>query len=111
MKSSTKITVGLSIAAVAGIATTVLVSEKVIRKALEMSNRRKVKHFIKVKLKGNEKLLDLVDHLDDKEIETLVNAGKKMTQGFERVSSYGETVADATHDTKEKVTNFVESLF
>lgn len=111
MKSSTKITVGLSIAAVAGIATTVLVSEKVIRKALELSNRRKVKNFIKVKFKGNEKLLDMVDQLDDKEIETLVKAGKKVSQGFDRVSSYGESIADATHDTKEKVTHFVESLF
>lgn len=111
MKSSTKVTVGLSIAAVAGIATTVIVTEKVIRKALEMSNRRKVKNFIKVKLKGNDKLLDIVDNLDDKDIATLVTAGKKMSQGFERVSAYGENVADATHETKEKVTNFVESLF
>ena len=55
MKTSTKVTVGLSVAAIAGIATTLIVTDQVVKKVLQLSNRRKVKNFVKVKLKGNEK--------------------------------------------------------
>ena len=86
MKTSTKVTVGLSVAAIAGIATTVIVTDQVVKKVLQLSNRRKVKNFVKVKLKGNEKLLDLVDHLDDDDISNLIKTGEKIGKSYDRSS-------------------------
>lgn len=111
MKASTKITVGLSIVAVAGIATTVLVSEKMIQKALEISNRRKVKNFVKIKLKGNEQLLGLVEHLDDDDIEKLVTVGKKMGASLNQMNAYGEEVLDVADEATSKVKKGVSAFF
>lgn len=111
MKTSTKVSVGLSIAAVAGIATTVIISDKVVKKILQLSNRRKVKNFVKVKLKGNETLLDIVDHLDDEEIEGLIRTGKKIGKSYERAAQYGENIKENTTQAKDKLTDFVTSVF
>lgn len=111
MKTSTKVTVGLSIAAVAGIATTVIVSDQVVKKILQLSNRRKVKNFVKIKLKGNDKLLDLVDHLDDEEISNLIQTGKKISESYDRVLHYGENAKESTAQAKDKLTDFVTSIF
>lgn len=111
MKTSTKVTVGLSIAAVAGVATTVIISDKVIKKVLQLSNRKKVKNFVKVKLKGNEKLLNVVDHLNDEEIEHLIRTGEKIGKGYERFANYSGNVKETTGHTKDKVSEFVESIF
>ena len=65
MKTSTKVTIGLSIAAAASVATAVVVSGKVIEKIHHIGNRTKVKKFVYDKFDGNEKVLDVVDHLSD----------------------------------------------
>ncbi|MBM7710090.1 hypothetical protein [Enterococcus lemanii] len=109
MKTSTKVTVGLSLTAIAGIATTVIVSDLVINKVLQLSNRRKVKNFVKVKFKGNDTLLDLIDHLDDKEIAAIIRAGKKLNDSREKVAHYGENIKDATLSTKDKVLEMLDA--
>ena len=111
MKTSTKVTVGFSVAAIAGIATTVIVTDQVVKKVLQLSNRRKVKNFVKVKLKGNEKLLDLVDHLDDDDISNLIKTGEKIGKSYDRVTHYGENVKENTVQAKEKLTDIVTSIF
>lgn len=46
MKASTKIGIGLSIAAVASVSVAVIASEKIIKKVSHVSNRYKVKKFV-----------------------------------------------------------------
>ncbi|MHC5268280.1 hypothetical protein ACYSNO_03710 [Enterococcus sp. LJL98] len=111
MKTSTKVTVGLGIAAVASIATTVIVSEKIVKKVVQLSNRKKVKNFVKVKFKGNEKLLNVIDNLNDEEIASLIRTGEKIGKGCERVAHYGENVKAATGHTKDKLSEIVDSIF
>ncbi len=108
MKTSTKVTVGLSLTAIAGITTAVVISDLVIDKVLQLSNRRKVKNFVKVKFKGNDTLLDLVDHLDDKEIAAIIRAGKKLSESRDKIVDYGENIKDATRLTKDKVLDILE---
>ena len=104
MKTSTKVTIGLSIAAIAGIATAAIVSEKVVKKVTSMSNRRKVKHFVNDKFGGNETLLNVVDKLEDKEINSLMNVANKVHDGKDKVVDYGQSV-------KGKIDGFVGNIF
>ncbi|BDP96809.1 hypothetical protein EfmGK961_06250 [Enterococcus faecium] len=57
MKTSTKVTIGLSVAAAASVATAVVVSGKVMEKIHHMTTRTKVKKFVYDKFDGNEKLM------------------------------------------------------
>lgn len=54
MKTSTKVTIGLSVAAAASVATAVVVSGKVMEKIHHMTTRTKVKKFVYDKFDGNE---------------------------------------------------------
>ena len=53
MKTSSKVTIGLSIAAIAGITTAVVVSDKVFNKYASLATD-KVKKFVDDKFNGNE---------------------------------------------------------
>jgi lipopolysaccharide export LptBFGC system permease protein LptF len=111
MKTSTKVTIGLSVAAIAGIATAAVVSEIVISKVHSMSNRRKVKRFVDDKFNGNETLLGFVDNLEDKDIDSFMKVAKKVNNGRDQIVEYGHNVKDATENVKDKITNFVDSKF
>lgn len=111
MKTSTKVTIGLSIAAIAGIATAAVVSEKVVKKITSMSNRRKVKRFVDDKFNGNETLLGFVDNLEDKDIDSFMSVAKKVNDGRDQIAEYGNNVKDATCNVKDKIVDFVDSKF
>lgn len=104
MKTSTKVTIGLSVAAIAGIATAAVVSEKVFKKVTSMSNRRKVKRFVDDKFNGNEALLNVVDKLEDKDIDSLMKAANKVSDGRDKVVDYG-------HSVKDKIDGVVSNIF
>lgn len=111
MKTSTKVTIGLSVAAVAGIATAAIVSEKVVKKVTSISNRRKVKRFVNDKFHGNETLLGFVDNLEDKDIDSFMKVAKKVSNGRDQIAEYGSNVKCATTNAKDKFVDFVESQF
>ncbi len=108
MKTSTKVTIGLSIAAIAGIATAAVVSDKVITKVRSVSNRRKVKRFVEEKFYGNETLLGFVDNLEDKDIDSFMKVAKKVNAGRDQIVEYGHNVKDATGNVKDKLVDFVK---
>jgi len=111
MKTSSKVTVGLSIAAIAGITTAVVVSDKVFNKVRFACNRHKVKKFVDDKFNGNEKLLDVVDGLSDNELDSLLGVMKKVNEGRNKISVYGDNIKDSTEHVKDKLTSFVDSVF
>lgn len=111
MRTSTKVTVGLSIAAIAGIATAVVISDKVFDKVRYASGRHKLKKFVDDKFSGNEKLLDVVDHLTDRDLDLLMQGMKKVKAGHHQVSVYGDNVQDATDNVKSKLAGFIDTVF
>ncbi|WP_217956271.1 hypothetical protein [Enterococcus gallinarum] len=115
MKTSTKVTIGLSIAAIAGISTAVVVSDKVVNKVVNKvrfaCNRHKVKKFVDDKFNGNEKLLGVVDDLTDKDLDALLGVMKKVKDSRHKVSVYGDNVKDATENVKDKLTSFIDAVF
>ena len=111
MKTSSKVTIGLSIAAIAGITTAVVVSDKVFNKVRFACNRHKVKKFVDDKFNGNEKLLDVVDGLSDNELDSLLGVMKKVNEGRNKISVYGDNIKDSTEHVKYKLTSFVDSVF
>lgn len=108
MKTSTKIAIGLSVAATAGVVTAVYVSDKVITKVRYIANRKKVEHFVDNKFNGNETLLNFVDHLDDKDIDSFMKLAKKVSAGRDQVAEYGNNFKDATVNVKDKIVDMMD---
>lgn len=80
MKTRTKIGIGLSIAAISGIYASVSLSEEILKKLKQEKTRYKTKKIVKDKFAGNEALLTLVDNLSDRELETINQIAKKISE-------------------------------
>ncbi|MEI1233207.1 hypothetical protein [Enterococcus mundtii] len=74
MNKAKKVTLGLSLV---GLTTGLVVSKKMINKIHNVSDRQKIKKVVTNNFDGNEKLLDVVDHLSDDEINTVARIIKK----------------------------------
>ncbi|MBO1123688.1 hypothetical protein FQS88_17720 [Enterococcus casseliflavus] len=74
MNKAKKVTLGLSLV---GLTTGLVVSKKIINKIHDVSDRHKIKKVVKNNFDGNEKLLDVVDHLSEDEISTVARIIKK----------------------------------
>ncbi|EPH63230.1 hypothetical protein D931_01831 [Enterococcus faecium 13.SD.W.09] len=74
MNKAKKVTLGLSLV---GLTTGLVVSKKMINKIHGVSDRHKIKKVVTNNFDGNEKLLDVVDHLSDDEINTVAKIIKK----------------------------------
>lgn len=83
MKISTKLGIGLSVAAVAGIYATLNYSEEILEKLEREKTRYKTKKIVKNKFSGNETLLNLADNLSDDQLETIIHIAKKFNQAKE----------------------------
>lgn len=110
MKTSTKVTIGLTVAAAASVATTVIVSGKVIEKIHHLTTRSKVKKFVNDKFDGNEKLLDIVDHLSDNDLDSLKGILKKIKSGKKKISVYGDSLKGSTEDVKDRLLHFIDNM-
>lgn len=110
MKTSTKFSIGLGIAAVAGVSVAVIASEKIVKKVYHVSNRFKAKKFVNDKFDGNEKLLGIVDDLSDDELDSMMNVLGKVKDGRKKISSYGESLKDNTENLKDRFVSFVEEM-
>ena len=110
MKASTKITVGLSIAAVASVVVAVTASEKIIKKVSKVSNRCKAKKIVNDKFGGNDKVMEVVDHLSDDELDSILKLLDKVKEGRERASEYGDRFKENAVSMKDKFTAFLEEL-
>ena len=110
MKTSTKVTIGLTVAAAASVATTVIVSGKVIEKIHHLTTRSKVKKFVNDKFDGNEKLLDIVDHLSDNDLDSLIGILKKIKSGKKKISVYGDSLKGSTEDVKDRLLHFIDNM-
>lgn len=109
MKTSTKITIGLSIAAVAGIASVAIASDKLAELVRHKKDRRQVRKFVDDKFNGNEKLLSVVDNLSDDDIDSLMSVMRKLKSGKEQISVYGDSLKDTTNDLKNKFWGIIDS--
>lgn len=74
MNKAKKVTLGLSLI---GLTTGLVISKKMINKIHNVSDRHKIKKVVSNNFDGNEKLLDVVDHLSDDEIDTVARIIKK----------------------------------
>ena len=110
MKTSTKVTIGLSVAAAASVATAVVISGKVMEKIHHMTTRTKVKKFVYDKFDGNEKLLEIVDGLSDSDLDSLMGMLAKIKSGKKKISVYGDSIKDSTEDVKDRLMHFVEKM-
>lgn len=110
MQRATKIKIGVSVIAVASVATAVIASGKILDKARHVSNRHKVKKFVSDKFDGNEKVMDIVDKLSDDDLDNLMNILGKIKDSKKRVSVYGDSIKETTDDLKDKIMGFVENV-
>ena len=76
-------------------------SDKTMAKIEAAINRQKAKNFVKDKLKGNEKALDVVEKLSDEEIINLLKVVDKVSDLKGQVGTYTGHLKDATNEFKE----------
>ncbi|MEY8445850.1 hypothetical protein [Enterococcus ratti] len=110
MKTSTKVTIGLGVAAVASVSTAVIVSGKIIEKIHHMTNRMKVKKFVENTFDGNEKLLNIVEHLSDSDLDSLMGILEKIKSSKKKISVHGDSLKGATEEIKERLLHFLEKM-
>ncbi|MBO1305334.1 hypothetical protein JZO70_04125 [Enterococcus sp. 669A] len=110
MKRATKIKIGVSVIAVASVATAVIASGKVLEKARHVSNRHKVKKFVNDKFDGSDKIMTIVDKLSDEDLDNLMSILGKIKDGKKRVSVYGDSIKETTDDLKDKIMNMVDNV-
>lgn len=110
MKTTTKVTIGLSVAAIAGISVAVLLSDKVIRKMNYAANRCRARKFVERKFHGNKKVMDIVDSLSDEDLQSVVDIAGKVKKGTDKVKDYGDSVKDSTSELKKKLLGYLEAL-
>ncbi|MGX7198667.1 hypothetical protein ACWOEH_02150 [Enterococcus nangangensis] len=108
MKTSTKVAIGVSVAAVATIASGAILSSKVLEKVGHYKKRKAVKGFVNDKLGGNHKILSIVDNLSDTDIDNLVGIANKVKDSKERISVYGDNLKDTTADMKHRLSEVVD---
>ena len=110
MKTSTKVAIGLSVAAVAGIVSAAIVSDSLADVIRNKKNRHQVKKFVDDKFNGNEKLMSVVDDLSDDDLDSLMNVMGKIKDGRKQISVYGENVKEATDSLKGKLESFIGNV-
>lgn len=110
MKTSTKVTIGLSIAAIASIASVAIASDKLADVVRHKKDRYKVKKFVDDKFNGNPKLMSVVDNLSDDDLDSLMGIMKKIKDSRHQISVYGDNIKDSTDNMKDKLMGFFDSL-
>jgi hypothetical protein len=76
-------------------------SDKNMARVEAYINRQKAKSFVKDKLKGNEKALDVVEKLSDEEVINLLKVVDKVSDLKGQVGSYTDHLKEATNEFKE----------
>ena len=62
------------------------------------------------KFDGNEKLLDIVDHLSDNDLDSLMGILKKIKSGKKKISVYGDSLKGSTEDVKDRLLHFIDNM-
>lgn len=110
MNNTTRnILVSVGAAAVIG-AACLFSSDKAVEKMEKMINRKRAKHFVKDKLRGNEKAMSVVEKLSDDEVTNLLNVVDKVTDLRGQVGSYTDQLKDATMEFKDLLSDKTEDV-
>ncbi|WP_313469846.1 hypothetical protein [Carnobacterium sp.] len=101
MKKSTRnLLIGLGATMAVG-AIILSASNNSMAKVEAYMNRQRAKNFVKDKLKGNEKALDVVEKLSDDEVVNLLKVVDKVTDLKGQVGTYSDHLKEATNEFKE----------
>jgi gas vesicle protein len=108
MKKSTKVLLGIGTVTIVGFGVGMAISGQLTEKIRYKKNRTAVKRFVNEKFDGNQKLLQLVDHLSDEDLTSLMTLFDRVKNSKDKISVYGENLKDTTQDLKNKFMSLVE---
>ena len=103
------ILIGVGAALVLG-ATVVLSSDSAVEKMENMINRQRAKHFVKEKLHGNEKAMDVVENIADDEVSNLLNVVDKVSNLRGQIGDYSDQLKDATTEFTDLLSDKAEDV-
>lgn len=110
MKNMTRnVLIGIGAAAAVG-AAIALTSDKSLEKMENMVNRHKAKYFVKEKLHGNEKAMNVVNNLSDEEIRNLLSVVDKVTNLRGNMDHYSGQLKNMLMDKKEDAMDTIEKV-
>ncbi len=108
MKTSTKLWLGVGVFTVVGIATTAVISDKVIENIKTIKTRHKIKQFVADKFDGNEQLLDIIENLSVNEVLSIGSVLAKVQAQGKKISVSGKSFKEASEDIKNLLNSFVK---
>lgn len=101
MKTRYKILIGVGVTAAVGATTAFIGSKAVIDKVSRYRKRLAVKSFVKDKLHGNQKALELVDQLSDADVNNLLTAADRLTQLKDKLGEHADNLPDMMDDLRQ----------
>ena len=109
-KQEKNVLFGLLGALVIGVITYLVSSEAAQEKVETVINRQRAKHFVKDKLKGNQRALDKIDKMSNSEINSLLNNVDKMSDLESKLEDYSDELKNATKNLKKTIMSTSKSI-
>ncbi|ANK59104.1 MULTISPECIES: hypothetical protein [Loigolactobacillus] len=98
MKTGSKILLGIGITTTLAATGAYLAADAIVEQIQTRRNRYKVKTFVRDNLKGNERILDLVDRIDNDDLNHLVNAVEKLSKVRNKAGVYVGSAGNAANE-------------
>ena len=85
-------------------------SKAIIEKVERYRKRLAVKNFVKDKLHGNQKALELVDQLSDADVNNLLGAADKLNQLKDKLGEQTDNIPEMMEDLRQTLTAYATKV-
>ncbi|MDO5457494.1 MAG: hypothetical protein Q4F26_04030 [Atopococcus tabaci] len=102
--------IGLGIAAASGAAIMFFLNDNVQEATKASYNRMRAKYFVRNYLNGSERALKAIDHMDNEEINDLLETADRMSDLKHQFTDYGDQFKDTAVDIKDNIVDYAKNL-
>ncbi|MFC6170187.1 hypothetical protein [Loigolactobacillus jiayinensis] len=107
MKTGHKLLFGIGVTAAIAAAGAYLAADALMDKLQSYKNRNRVKSYVKDNLNGNQRVLNLVERLDDEDIDHLLQVADKFGDARDRVGQYSDTVQSKASEVRDLLSDYM----
>ncbi|QFP78999.1 hypothetical protein [Latilactobacillus graminis] len=101
MKTRYKILIGVGLTTAIGATTAFVGSKAIIDKVSRYRKRLAVKSFVKDKLHGNQKALELVDQLSDTDVNNLLSTADQLNHLKDKLGAHTDNLPEMMDDLRQ----------
>lgn len=109
-RTSTKVMIGIGIAAAVGAGIAIVSSKKVYRQLTLHQKKKELKQFVAENLDNNPNFIKIVDSLSPQEIDTLTKVLEKVDERKKHIRIEGLTIQELKEEAKKMFVRFLDNL-